>query len=342
MDGTPFNSKNDPSHAQSIITTRTSSMMPATSNSIANGVLRNGSFSSRAPSPPYVHVPAVISLADPSNAITPSYDLVGPGRLSITDINIITGARAQVTTVTRLTDDWRYEDRRKAQPILDYLYLGPMSVVRDIAWLQKQGITMLLVARDASMASMRSLTLDKAVAELGVELAFVDLSTSQELIRNFPSTVVLINQHLLRLNTAAREDPAAKQGKVLVMCDTGNERSAAIVTAYIMAMYGRDMISAIQFVSTQRFCTNFDDAMKQLLISYGDLLKAERMTTLASRQGEGAPCQYHNGLSNPIANKKRGIEDTIGMDEDGDLEMDMARYKDRSTFAPFIQGNTDS
>ncbi|CAN8102579.1 unnamed protein product [Discula destructiva] len=316
--------------------------MNAAFETIATGVFRNGVLSSRAPSPPYVHVPTVTNPTDPSNTINPSYNLVAPGQLSVNDIDTITGGRPQTTHNPRLTDDWCYEDRRKAQAILDFLYLGPLSVVRDHAWLQKHGITMLLVARTASMAGMRSLSIERAVAELGVELKYVDLAINQELIRNFPSSVDLINEHLLRFNTAASQNPAARQGKVLVLCETGNDRSAAIVTAYVMAMYGREAIGAIQFVSCQRFCTNFDEATKHLLMSYEDLLKAKRITTLAIQQATAVPAQQGYDAAKFGTTKKRRIDATLDADEDGDLDMDTARYQDRAHFAPFLEGHMDS
>lgn len=316
--------------------------MAHSADSIADGVFRNGSLSGRAPSPPYVHVPMLANLGYRSSTIRPTYALAAPDGLSEANIDTITGGRVQVTINTRVADEWRFEDRRKAHAILDYLYLGPTSVVRDHAWLQKEGITMLLVARDISMVGMRSLSIEKAVAELGLETTYVNLVNSQELIRNFPSSVNAINEHILRRNTIAGLDPTAKPGKVLVVCETGSDRSAAVVAAYVMAMYDCDMIRSIQFVSSQRFCVSFDESIKYLLIAYEDLLKAKTMTTLARGQENATPTQQGSRPSRSAAIKKRGFEDTLDGDGDGDHDMDEARYEDRPTFAPFMQGGMDS
>lgn len=313
--------------------------MESMSASIADGVIRNDTLTTRAPSPPYLHVPSITSSADPSQTIQPSYDLVGPGLLSAAEVDLITGGRTQDAR-GRMCDDWKYEDRRKAQAILDFLYLGPVSVVRDHDWLREQGITMLLIARDASMKGLPSLSTQKAVSELGLELKYVDMANRYELSANFPTTIELINEHLLRLNGAASLDPTAKPGKVLVMCETGNDRSAAIVAAYIMAMYNRDMVGAVQFVSSQRFSTGFDEALKQVLIATEDLLKAKRMTILDARQENAAPDQQRNGASKPASRKKRAIEDTLDVDDEGDMDMDAARYEDRSSFVPFVQNGS--
>lgn len=334
--------------------------------SLADGVSRAAAFTTRPPSPPYIHVPTA---HDSSNSllIVPSYDSIDIGNLSNEDIDIITGKRSQQASSDPLHRAWVYEDRRKAQPILDFLYLGPLSVVRDRDWLQQEGITMLLAARDATMAQARLMSLEKAVDELGIEAAYVDVAGRQELIRSFPAAVAKINDHLLRVYksqaqqqvvTAANGqrqqvtaiDPSTfRRGKVLVFCETGNERSAVVVAAYLMTMYGGDLVSVIQFISAQRFCTNFDEEAKMLLQSYGDILEARRMTIKANQQGmprHPASPQENIAPSSAGVNfrsKKRGIGDTMDEDDNGDLSMDVARYEDRAPFQPFLQnqsGNT--
>lgn len=302
--------------------------------------------------------------SEPALTITPSYDSVNTDLLTAEDIDIITGKRNQHASSAALNQQWRYEDRRKAQLVLDFLYLGPLSVIRDRAWLQKEGITMLLAARDAAMAQARMMSLDKAAAELGIEAAYVDVASRQELIRSFPAAVAKINDHLLRVyksqarhvvmgegqQVTAIDTSTFRRGKVLVFCETGNERSAAIVAAYVMAMYGRDVISTIQFISAQRFCTNFDEETKYLLQSYGDILEAKRMTARAVQQAipqhstiqhENIPPNLAAAAVNP-ASKKRGIEDTMDEDEKGEFDIDVGRYEDRIPFQPFVQVDMDS
>lgn len=309
--------------------------------------------------------------SEPVLTITPSYDSVNTGLLTAEDIDIITGKRTQQASSAAMNQQWRYEDRRKAQLILDFLYLGPLSVIRDRAWLQKEGITMLLAARDATMAQARMMSLDTAAAELGIEAAYVDVASRQELIRSFPAAVAKINAHLLRVyqsqaqqvvissggegeqqqQVTAINTSTFRRGKVLVFCETGNERSAAVVAAYVMSMYDRDAVSAIQFIGAQRFCTNFDEDTKYLLRSYGDILEAKRMTAKAVQQAlPQYPSLQHENMPthtaaaaafNPVS-KKRGIEDTMDEDESGEFDMDMGRYEDRTPFQPFVQGDMDS
>lgn len=331
---------------------------------LADGVSRAASFTNRPPSPPYMHVPAILrNTRDNALTITPSYDSVDSSLLSVEDINIITGKRDQRTTFDDMNDQlWRYENRRKAQPILDFLYLGPFSVIRDRAWLQNEGITMLLAARDATMAEARVMSLDKAAIELGIEAAYVDVASRQELIRSFPAAVAMINDHLLRMyksqaqqvvvgegqQVTAINPSTFRQGKVLVICETGNERSATIVAAYLMTMYAKDAVGAIQFINAQRFCVNFDEESKYLLRSYGDILDARRMMAKAHQQFSSSQLagQEENTPSYPAVavrqiSKKRRIEATMDVDETGEFSMDMSRYEDRAPFQPFVQQQMD-
>lgn len=311
---------NPPTHAPSPQTLAMAMAQSPSSFVLAADVVRNDFLTMRPPSPPYVHVPTIIGHpTHPANTITPAPS--GPGHLAPDAVALITGNRPQAISGGRASDQWQYEHRRRAQPILDFLYLGPLAVVRDHAWLQEEGITMIYAVRDGIMVGRRLVSVEKVAADLGLEVCYLDMDSRQELIRSFPSAIQLINAHMLRRHGA---------GKVLVVCETGNERSATLVAAYVMAMYGRDMVGAVQFVGLQRFCTNLDEEAKQLLLSYEQLLTAGRMTASAHVQ--------ENGTQRPaVANRKRAIEDMMDEDEDGDASMDGSRFSDRAAFVPYLE-----
>lgn len=302
--------------------------------SLSHGVVRTASFTNRPPSPPYIHIPT--PLGENNNrplTLTPSYALVDPRNLTPDDLKIITGGKIQEAS-DNYKNTWKYEDRRKAQPILDFLYLGPLAVVRDLEFLRQEGITMLLAVRDASMSHLRLLAVEKAAAELKLQCEFVDVASRMDLIHDFPPTIAKINDHLLRVyrsqlqavndaGNVAIDTSTFRRGKVLVFCETGNERSAVVVAAYLMAIYGTDMVSTVQFISAQRFCATFDETMKHLLRTFGDILEARRMVSKESQLP---------------ASKKRGIYDTISDDEiQEDVVMDCDRYENRSEFMPYRQ-----
>lgn len=229
--------------------------------------------------------------------------------------------------------DWKYEHRRFAQSIVSFLCLGPSAAARDIEYLRKEGITMLLAIRDTKSAIAKMLSGDKAAAALGIEATTVDVSGNQELISAFPRATRIINEHLVRaykhrVANGGKADESSF-GRVLVFCESGNERSAVVVAAYLMATYGLDLVAAIQYVQSQRFCVAFDDGLKNLLYSYQDILDAQKSVM--------AICQPRPVASAPIAVGKRRREET--RDEDVDMDMDQAddeeRFGNRSNFVPF-------
>lgn len=147
----------------------------------------------------------------------------------------------------------------------------------------------------------------------------------------------MINEHLSRMYQLSN---GQQLGKVLVFCESGNERSAGVVAAYLMEMHEDvDYIKAMQLCQAQRFCVNFDDSMKRLLQGYWDILCAQRTVQAQQQAHENGTGHGMNGVSGftngASARTKRVLErsqdDDVNMDDDDDLE----RFGGR-TFAPFI------
>ena len=215
--------------------------------------------------------------------------------------------------------------------ILPYLYLGPMTAAKDEAWLRREGISCMLGVRQKGAFESRLMNgaLRKA-AEMGLEHYTVDLSGNQELIHSFPVTTARIYNHV-----SQKLRSTGQMGKVLVFCESGNERSAGVVAAYLMETHEDvDYIKAMQLCQAQRFCVNFDDNMKRLLQAYCDILNAKR-DVAAQSTNRVQPIYTTNGTPNGATKPKRTLErdedeDMGGMDDD-----DMERFGGRS-FAPFV------
>ncbi|WQF83502.1 Putative Dual specificity protein phosphatase [Colletotrichum destructivum] len=302
-------------------------------------------YSHRPPSPPYIPIPLTYPKGPAAATIVPSFDNVDAMRLTSEDLRIITRNKSQ--TATDRSVGWSYESRRKAQSILDFLYLGPLSVARDEAWLAKEGITMIIVTRHSRVAQARLMSVDKVAQKLGIGVEYLDVQDNSELIRGFPEVVAKINGHLLDVYRSQAmpmqegqmiiDNDSFKSGKVLLVCETGNDRSTFVAAAYIMNMYGKDMISTVQFISIQRFSANFDEDGKRMLQAYEDILNAQRSVSIATRDIPRAG--HFNG---PSGRGKRGIESTFNEDDmlvgDGyaTFTADRERYQDRGRFAPFV------
>lgn len=250
--------------------------------------------------------------------------------------------------------EWKYEQRRMAQQILPFLYLGPMSAAKDRNFLQGEGITMVIAVRNTKSAQAQLLG-SKAAQELGIETAMIDVAGNQELIAAFPRAIESINSHLsamyqqdqVRRKQAAasgQADLPSTPGKVLVFCESGNERSATLVTAYIMAMYATDLVKAIQIVQAQRFAVAFDDSLRNLLSTYEIILKAKRDVVQADNRllgvsGAGRDPGAGTGSDEGVGKRsKRTFDDTHDddMEMDGEnVHLDDGRFEMRDGSAPF-------
>lgn len=163
--------------------------------------------------------------------------------------------------------------------------------------------------------------------EMGIAFHTVDIRTPQDLIASFPRAADMVNAHLADVNARIHAGECHLQhGKVLVFCESGNEKSATVVVAWIMEMLDVDFLRAMQFVQSQRFCVNFDDHLKNVLQSYGDILAAKREVALDS--AHRLP-QQHVPLQ---SSSKRTLDSTYDEDMDVDTvsEADVLRFGGRA------------
>jgi serine/threonine/tyrosine-interacting protein len=225
--------------------------------------------------------------------------------------------------------EWAYERRREAQMILPWVYLGPMVAARDKDFLQREGITMVLAIR-AQAKSMMGAT--QAASQVCMEVGSIEAPSFYSLTPQFPEAARIINSHVARVRQHTLETTGqATLGKVLVFCESGNEKSAAVVAAYLMqTLNDIDHIKAMQVCQAQRFCVNFDDVLKNILRSYWDIIGARRSIAASNTQallqdGLGNGHAQPGSLSLPLssAKHKRSIEDMRGHDEDTDMDSGM-------------------
>lgn len=294
------------------------------------GATPSSGFFWRAPSPPHIHIPPT---AEDKFLVLPPYSDFA-NRINREDNEILRAVTQGYYAVK--SKEWKYESRRQAQAITAYLYLGPSSAARDVSFLREQGITLLLVIRDTTTATSGLLSGQKAARELGIVSQSIDVQGNQELIRAFPHAINVINSHLVQayralqgsVRTPTSPDIPPTWGKVLVWCESGNERSATVVAAYLMAMYNLDLVGAIQYIQTQRFCVAFDDGLKNLLLSYQQLLEAQKGISAAS-----SIAKQPQTVSIKGKRSRDEVDDDVMALDAGQAD-DMARFGGRN-FAPF-------
>ncbi|KAH3151354.1 hypothetical protein KXV81_002244 [Aspergillus fumigatus] len=221
-----------------------------------------------------------------------------------------------------MAPDWDYMMRRQAQAILPFLYLGPVSCLKDKAWLAQEGFTLLLAIRNKRSAQARLVSGEKVGAELGIEADAVDVMDNQELISAFPYAIRRINDHLVSCGPAVHSNAPKK---IFVFCESGNERSATVVIAYLMVMLNLNMAVASHLVQLRRFCICVEEPLRELLASFQSILDAKRDVYKAI---QASTSDSTSGIPQATVSRKRNIADRFdeptgsGGDMLG-LEMDM-------------------
>ncbi|MCJ1282243.1 hypothetical protein MMC26_001566 [Xylographa opegraphella] len=325
--------------------------------------LPNHQWSYRVPSPPRVIVPPPqtngAGFPDVHIGDGGPIDFESNGFANSEFLKIVTYADGDTTAMDSMLN-WRYEERRMAQKILPFLYLGPLSIARDVAFLKREQITMIMAVRN-TQAARANLLHTKAALNLGIESCTIDVAGNQELIAAFPRAIAAINTHLshtyenqqqrnAELSSLGQPPQTSLPGRVLVFCETGNERSATVVAAYIMAMFCKDLIPAIQLVQAQRFCVSFDDSLRFLLQSYEAILRAKRDVAKSLADCTGVPGDNHphtrrRPSSDAPAEGRMGTSSKRTLDESYDDDVDMGsadkvrddgRFERRDEFAPFL------
>ncbi|CAG8908008.1 unnamed protein product [Penicillium egyptiacum] len=238
---------------------------------------------------------------------------------------------------------WNYDMRRQAQPILPFLSLGPSSCLRDADYIRSQGFTLLLAIRSRHSAQARLVSGEKAAAEVGIMADTVDVLDNQELISAFPRAIRRINDHLAGVDMGpGGMVPKSQQQKrkVLVFCESGNERSAGVVIAYIMVMLNIESVAATHMIQQRRFCVSIEDTMKYILTAFESILSAKRDVERAKRiTVRGASSLAPPSLP-PMLTKKRSFrdhaDDALATGE-GEMDMDMDEdpFHERKPNAPF-------
>ncbi|EXJ72747.1 uncharacterized protein A1O5_03894 [Cladophialophora psammophila CBS 110553] len=232
---------------------------------------------------------------------------------------------------------WQYEMRRSAQHILPFLLLGPSSAAKDPNFVKEAGITLLVAVRSTRSLLARPTFLDPAKfpSSAGRATLTLDFDQPNDFIPLVKSIVRAINDHLESscVRTPA-QDINDVSGKVLVFCESGNDRSPLLVAAYLMIVYGVDAIVAIHIIQSQRFCISLSDESKNVLLDLQAITRAERQVSALS----AAPSNHgSNAVSQPKTLGKRSLDDFYDSDEDMECDAeDMCGPHVREGVAPFV------
>ncbi|KAF2014156.1 phosphatases II [Aaosphaeria arxii CBS 175.79] len=279
---------------------------------------RHHEYTYRLPAPPRIVVPPPTATSD-----MPSLN-VGMHDITEADLDTTFLQEMNLNSIIQKNTllDWSYEMRRKAQMIIPWLYLGPFTAAKDVNFLASAGITMALAVRTNSSSMNGAMETTRVVCQ---EVASIEAPNYFALIPNFSKATRMINQHLAKVRLAGLQSTGEEAlGRVLVFCESGNEKSAAVVAAYLMETMGDfDFVQAMQICQAQRFCVNFDDTIKTVLRSHWDILSAKRAVARSSADSGSGPGTPDAARLQVLGGRaKRTIQDYT-LDEDIEMGNDV-------------------
>jgi hypothetical protein len=237
---------------------------------------------------------------------------------------------------------WNYEMRRQAQSVMSFLSLGPSACLRDRDYIRSQGFTLLLAVRNKHSAQARLVSGEKAAADVGIMADTIDVLDNQELISTFPRAIRRINDHLAGVDSDpdSMDSGDHQKRRVLVFCESGNERSAGVIIAYLMVMLNVGVAEAIHIVQQRRFCSSIEDPMKRILEAFDSILSAKR--DVEQSKHVTAPRGAATLAPPPppqVLTKKRSFqdhrEDDLALDEEMDVDGEENWFHERKPNAPF-------
>lgn len=312
---------------------------------IAHAHRAHHEYTYRLPTPPRIVVPPPTLTTD-----VPELQVAGVDPAEDINTNFLQEMNLESIIAKNTLLDWSYERRRHAQMILPWLYLGPLNAAKDREWLKSEGITMVLAIRSQARTMANTMQIAK---EACGQVESVVAATYFELVGQLSYATRLINQHVAKIRRMTEATGNPQLGKVLVFCESGNEKSAAVVAAYLMEILDDfDFIKSMQVCQAQRFCVNFDDNIKNILQNHWDILVARRsvaqsrselLSSTALTNGLQQVTQHPSQQSHLQAPQlsslkvKRSVED---MDDDMDMSdggdpMDVLRFQGRDV-TPFM------
>lgn len=234
--------------------------------------------------------------------------------------------------------NWTYKSRHSAQPILPFLYLGPASVARDATFISNIGITMVISVRSASSTKTQPKWLDPSrfPACAGLQTATFDVDNPFDVITRIRPIIESLTNHLAaRTESRSFSRIEDVRGKILVICESGNERSPALVAAYLMLLYGITWHQSLNLIHTHRFSVCLNSGMNEMLKTWQDVLQAE-FDVAPVIQSSVSLSNNLKTVALPKRATKRSIDDAYDPD---DTMTDEHETAIRPGIAPFMDSD---
>jgi hypothetical protein len=154
---------------------------------------------------------------------------------------------------------WNYEDRNVAQEVLPGVWLGPHVVGRDKHALRRMCITDIILVHDDS-----------------IEKKLLSQRFPDEFrYHDFPMGRMIVSTRFVQFNQLL---DGVTGRDVLVLGLTGTNRSAALLTGFIMARHNQPFESALEYVLSHRRCVAISDILRQQLREFEPIMNSKAVS----------------------------------------------------------------
>ena len=228
---------------------------------------------------------------------------------------------------------WKYEFRHKAQAILPYLHLGPAAVARDVVYITQNNISMVIAVRSAQSARTHPKLLDPSRFSscANLQTATFDVDSPFHVIQGIQPMIKTMTDHL-DAHTTIRPLTSLEDvgGRILVICESGNDRSPVLVAAYLMLLYGIAWHESLNLIHAYRFSVSLSGNMNHMLKTLDGMFRAEADTAVFNTIANRHQAKEEGGEGRRVS--KRTIDDTCDSDETMTDEQEVST---RPGIAPF-------
>lgn len=162
-------------------------------------------------------------------------------------------------------NDWRYELRHEAQEIIQGLWIGPLSILRNTPFLEQNNIRVLISVTDIRVIPK----IMKTEYIPSPEYSCHSYDPGNKLTN--PLAIVSQLANICEVINQAQQTGVG----TFIFCESGNEQSAVAAASYLIYSQKLQMIESIQHVQSKRFSISLDDAAKHNLQTFRDLCMAQ-------------------------------------------------------------------
>lgn len=235
---------------------------------------------------------------------------------------------ATVNSVTTQVESWQFADRYAAQQIVPKVFLGPSSLVDSESFIEGNNIRVFIACMRAERAAMllkkfalpdyRCIIIDpeyslnhfKSIhvqnhlheftqAQANIGDCYPNLDIQPIMTGSLMSSFAVTNDILANVVSSQDYDVSA-----YVFCESGNDKSAAIICSLLMDYYKGSFEESYRHIQSQRLCVNIEGYYRNILLTYQEVRQANYQVHVMT------PNPSNDDLRAGYQNNKRCLEES--------------------------------